>query len=381
MNVLLIGGTGVLSSAVVAEAKKKGIAVTMVNRGYRKIPDGVEHIKANKNNSSVILEALSGRRFDAVIDFLCYSDQETEKSIRFYSKYTDQYVFISSTAVYDTKALNGAIGDESSPKVTREWKYSVDKWKSEELVRSIAKELNVSYTIIRPSITYDDTRIPYGISPRYGYHWTLCARILAEKPIIRWNGGENRCNMMRVEDFAVGVVGLIGAPKAFNEEFNICGDEAPSWNEVLEAVATALGKEVITVDVPPVFYAENNPLRYGEIIGGRSVDSFNSNQKIKDTVPDFRQNTFLKEGVARTISAYKASNYQSGIDWRFDAETDRIIKKWCRQNHIRVSRYHLHFVNYLGSASLIDFASYMYTKNKDSLIVKFLSHFRTRHKP
>jgi len=54
----------------------------------------------------------------------------------------------------------------------------------------------------------DDTHIPYGISPQYGYHWTLIARILSGKPIIRWNGGINRCNMMRVEDFAVGVIGL-----------------------------------------------------------------------------------------------------------------------------------------------------------------------------
>ena len=369
MNVLLIGGTGVLSSAVVAEAKKEGISVTMVNRGKRRIPEGVEHVKADKNNTAIISEALTGRKFDAVIDFLCYSSQEAEKSIRFYSNYTDQYIFISSTAVYNTKALGGKMGDELSPKVTPEWDYSVEKWKSEELIRSLAKELNVNYTIIRPAITYGNTRIPYGISPRYGYHWTLCARILAGKPIIVWNGGENRCNMMRVEDFAVGVVGLIGNAKAYNQAFNICGDEAPSWNDVLGAVGEAIGKEVITVEIMPAFYAKGVPSRYGELIGGRAVDSLNSNKKIKDAVPAFEQKVFLKEGVAQTIDAYKSSLYQSGIDWRFDAETDRIIKKWCRQNHIPSNHYNLHFIDYLGSASRKDRITYLYALNKDSVLI------------
>lgn len=378
MKVLLIGGTGVLSSAVAAEAKKKGIAVTMVNRGNRRIPEGVEHIKADKKDVSKIKEALSGRRFDAVIDFLCYTGKETEKSIGFYSDYTDQYIFISSSAVYNSKLLNGKMADEESPKVIPEWDYSVDKWKSEELVRSLTKEHNVNYTIIRPAITYDDTRIPYGISPRYGYHWTLCARILAGKPIIRWNGGENRSNIMRVEDFAVGVTGLIGLPQAYNQEFNICGDETPSWNEVLEAVGESVGKEAVTVDIDPKFYADCIPSRYGEIIGCRSVDALNSNRKIKEAVPDFGQRILLKEGVAKTIAAYKAQDYQSGIDWRFDAETDRIIKKWCRKNHVRTGGYHLHFVNYLGSASLNDYMSYVYTLNKDSFVVRLFENFKKR---
>lgn len=378
MNVLLIGGTGVLSSAVVAEAKKEGISVTMVNRGKRRIPEGIEHIKADKKNTSVIAEALNGRKFDAVIDFLCYSDKEAEQSIRFYSGYTSQYMFISSTAVYNTRLLDGKMGDESSPKVMPEWDYSVEKWNSEELIRSLAKELGINYTIVRPAVTYDNTRIPYGISPRYGYHWTLCARILAGKPIIVWNGGENRCNMMRVEDFAVGVTGLIGNPMAYDEAFNVCGDEAPSWKEVLQAVGVALGKEAVTVDVTPDFYAKCVPSRYGEIMGGRSIDSLNSNKKIKEAVPDFEQKVFLREGVAKTVEAYKSSNYQSGIDWRFDAETDRIIRKWCKQNHVRTRGYNLHFIDYLGTASKKDIASYVYTLKKDSSVLRFFERLRKR---
>ena len=71
MNILIIGGTGVLSSAVTSEALKKGLTVTMINRGHRTIPEGVELIKADMNDHELIKEKLAGRQFDAVMDFLC----------------------------------------------------------------------------------------------------------------------------------------------------------------------------------------------------------------------------------------------------------------------------------------------------------------------
>ena len=252
MRILVIGGTGVLSSAVVKEALKQGINVTMINRGRRKnlIPLGVELIKSDKDDLQSIRKALRGREFDAVMDYLCYTDEETTKSFNLYSQYTKQYFFISSCAVYNTSL--GEVCKENSPKVLPIWNYSVNKWASEKHLMSLASQTDVKYTIIRPCVTYGDTRIPYGISPQYGYHWTLVARILNNKPIIRWNGGVNRCNMMRVEDFAVGVVGLIGNPKAYNEAFNICGDETPSFNDVLDCLSRLTGKPINTLQTPGV---------------------------------------------------------------------------------------------------------------------------------
>lgn len=370
MNLLIIGGTGVLSSAVTEEALIKGIAVTMINRGKRRIPDGVELIKADKDDLMTISKALEGRTFDAVMDYLCYTDAQTEKSARFYMKYTKQYFYVSSCAVYDTASLNGNAAVEDSKKVLPIWQYSVDKWASEQKIEALFKGRDVNYTIIRPCVTYGDTRIPYGISPAYGYHWTLCSRILADKPIITWNQGKNRCNMTRVEDFAVGVVGLIGNPKAYGEAFNVCGDETPTFREVLDVLSEYLHKDVITVDVTSEFYAKELPNRAGEILGGRSIDTINSNSKLKTVVPDFKQTYSLKEGVKKTLDAYKNLNYQHGIDWTFDAETDRIVRKWCDKNGKDDKHYELEFVDYLGTATRANRLKYWTVYHQDNLLVK-----------
>lgn len=372
MKILLIGGTGVLSSAVTAEALRQDIYVTMINRGNRPIPAGVEHIKADRNEYGKIGKVLQGRHFDAVMDYLLFSDEDTRRSVEFYTQFTKQYFYISSCAVYNTKELAGKMGDEESPKVLPVWSYSVNKWASEQMIMRLFENKDAHYTIIRPCVTYGDTRIPYGISPQYGYHWTLCARILNGKPIIRWNGGVNRCNMMRVEDFAVGVVGLINNPKAYNEAFNICGDETPSFNDVLKVLSGLTCKDIEKVDINSAFYAKEIPNRAGEILGGRSVDSINSNKKIKSVVPSFKQNIPLDKGMCMTYEAYKTQDYQKGIDWEFEADTDRIIRKWCKKNKIDKSQYKLGFVDYLGNATLNDRIRYYLSYHKERYDVRLV---------
>ena len=376
MTILLIGGTGVLSSAVTYEALSQGMEVTMVNRGKRTIPEGVELIKADKDDLKTIEQFISGRQFDAVIDFLCYTDEATRKSVEFYKHYTKQYFFISSCAVYNTAELNGAMADEKAPKELPIWKYSIDKWASEQLLISLLKDSDVNYTIIRPSVTYGDTRIPYGIMPPYRYHWTLIARILSGKPVITWNEGRNRCNMTRVEDFAVGVVGLIGNPKAYNEAFNVCGDETPSFKEVLDCVSDIIGHPVRTIDITPDFYGAAFPSKRGEIIGGRAIDAVNSNQKLKAAVPAFKQTIGLKEGLKKTIEAYKSQNYQLGIDWKFDATTDRIIRLWCKNQGIDVSQYKLGYVDYLNEGNNSNKKTYNRELNKDKFIYKLVAKIK-----
>ena len=370
MKILLIGGTGVLSSSITAESIKRGYDVTMINRGHRKLPDNIHLIKTDRTNFSYIKSQIEGILFDAVIDFLCYTPKDAEESFSFYSDYARQYIFISSCAVYD-KTFPG-VKNEDSPKGLKIWSYSTNKWACEQRVTELARESKCKLTIVRPCVTYDDTRIPYGITPPYRFHWTLCARILAGKPIIRWNGGTTRSNMMRVEDFAVGLVGLIGNSSAYGEAFNICGDEMPSFNDVLDVIRGVLKREIKLVDISSEFYAKELPAKAGEILGGRSIDSLNSNDKIKSVVPEFKQMITLKDGITQTISTYKNQNYQKGIDWLFDAECDRIIKRWCEQNKIATKGMNLKFVDYLKNATFKDRYTYLVNVNKNFLVVKMM---------
>jgi len=373
MRFLIVGGTGVLSTAITQEALSQGIDIWMINRGNRMnlIPKQVHLLKADVHNTKIIKELLDGLHFDAVMDCICYTKQEIANSFKLFEKYVDQYIFISSCAVYDTR--KGEICYEDSPKKLPIWKYSIDKVDCEDYLSKISKSSKVHCTIIRPCVTYGGTRIPYGISPTYGYHWTLVERILHEKPIITWNGAKNRCNISRVEDFAVGVIGLIGNEKAYNQAFNICGEDTPSWQDVLNVLSELIGKKVTTFDIDSAFYAKELPNRAGEILGGRSIDAINSNEKIKSIVPSFKQNISLKDGIKMTIDYYKANNYIYGIDYAFDGETDRIINDYAKKNNLNISELNLGFVDYFGNAKTSEHYRYFINRYGNNLLIKIIS--------
>lgn len=371
MKLLVIGGTGVLSGAVVNEAIRNRIDVTIVVRGTKKtiVPEGVKIIQADYRNSPLMETALKDKHFDAVIDFICYNKDQIAYSIDLLHSVADQYIFISTTCVYDT-SISG-IKTEESKKVLSDWNYSVNKWACECLLRDKASELNFNYSIIRPCVTYDDTRIPYGVMPPYGYHWTMCARILAGKPIIRWDKGTTRWNMMRVEDFAVGVVGIIGNKQAYNEAYNLSGDNAYEWNDVISIVEDYLGKKAVICDMTSSEYKAFYPKRSGEI-AGRSLDAIISNRKIKALVPSYNTSCSLHKGLFKTLDAYKKQNYQKGIDWEYDANLDLIISLYCRKHKIDRSVYKLNFVDYLGTATLSDKKRYWMESHNNFIFVKLI---------
>ena len=103
MKLLIIGGTGLLSGAVVKEAIRQGIDVTIVNRGRKSkvVPEGVNVIISDYRNKEVMQSALQGKHFDAVIDFICFNKNQIEYSVDLLSPYCTQYIFISSACVYN----------------------------------------------------------------------------------------------------------------------------------------------------------------------------------------------------------------------------------------------------------------------------------------
>ena len=76
-SLLIVGGTGVISFAVVNEAVKQGFNVTCINRGKSKnqmLPSEVQVITADYHDRVLIEKKLRNKFFDAVIDVLCYTE-------------------------------------------------------------------------------------------------------------------------------------------------------------------------------------------------------------------------------------------------------------------------------------------------------------------
>ena len=103
MKALLIGGTGVISTSVAERLLHLNWDVTILTRGKRPLPEKmqgkVQCLIADIHDEAAVKNALEGRYFDAVCDFVLYTPQEAERDIRLFSGKTAQYVFISSALV------------------------------------------------------------------------------------------------------------------------------------------------------------------------------------------------------------------------------------------------------------------------------------------
>lgn len=371
MNLLIVGGTGVISYAVVLEALKQGIDVTCINRGKtksQKLPQNVETIIADYHNEKLMKDILKDKFYDAIIDVLCFNASDIEYSINLFKNACTQYIFFSSCAVYN-KGEGDYICNEDSPLINPLWNYSSNKVSCENKLKELATKNNIHYTIIRPAVTYGDTRIPYGITPPYGYHGTLIQRILNHKPIILWDEGKIISTITRVEDFAIGLVGLLGNPLAYNETFNVAGDERYQWKEVIDTLGKILNCSPIYVNLSKEQLANEMPERKGEILAGRGINQLLDNSKLKKVVPQFRTNISLREGLEHTIRYYIQNNYLYGIDYAFDSKWDYIAMKYDSRKYMN-----LHFIDYLNSASFIDRIIYSLGR-KDNIIARNIQEF------
>lgn len=111
MKILFLGGTGFAGPPAVRRAIANGHEVTLFNRGQTgpdMFPD-LEHIEGDRYTDLSGLEKLvaDGRRFDAVIDTFTYVPETVTNAMDILLPAMSQYVVISTTSVYASRATAG----------------------------------------------------------------------------------------------------------------------------------------------------------------------------------------------------------------------------------------------------------------------------------
>jgi len=370
MRVLLIGGTGVLSSDVMQRSLKKGHNVFILNRGnnIKSIPDNVTLFKADIKLKNEVDNILKDMFFDVVVDFISYNVSDLKNSLSLFQNRCHQFILISSATVYQRTKLDGCL-TEDSQLGNHNWSYSKNKVACEKYLIAKCNEIKLNYSIIRPYITYGNTRIPYGIMPPYGWHWTFISRILNDKPIMLWDNGETICTLTHTSDFAKGVVGLFGNTKAYNESFHIVSDERITWEELLLLIGNLVNKKPICIKIPSEYVGKKIPSLKGILIDDRSLNAIFDNSKIKNAVPEFVCTTPLRKGILQTIEYYKNNKYLKGIDYKWDAQIDKLIHYYLKENNPdKLKDINLKFVNYLHGTFKDKYTYYIYRYSPKAFI-------------
>lgn len=330
MKILFIGGTGIISSACVDLAVQKGHEVILLNRGVNNKyapPKEATTLKADIHADGPALSALiQDQRFDAVLDFIAFSPEDIERDLALFRGKTNQFVFISSASAYQKPVQNYLITEET-PLENPYWEYSRNKIACESMLMEAYRKDGFPVTIIRPSHTYGLTQIPFAVSS-WQHPWTVIDRIRRGKPIILPGDGTSLWVLTWNADFAKGLVGLLGNPKAVGEAFQITSDEVLSWEQIYREVYSALGIDPNMLRIPSDFIARFDEHATGSLIGDKSNSVVFDNSKIKRFVPDFHCEVKWSEGVRRSLAWFEANPQHQSIDAAANNLWDKIIQTY-----------------------------------------------------
>jgi nucleoside-diphosphate-sugar epimerase len=329
MKILLIGGTGTISSAITRQLAEGGHELWLLNRGNRKneVPANVRQVICDINDEAEVMRQTGAEVFDAVCEFIGFLPSQVERDIRLFTGRTRQYVYISSASAYNKPAASHVI-TEGTTLANPYWEYSRNKIACEELLMRTYRETGFPVTIVRPSHTYCERGVPVSVHGPKG-SWQVLKRMMEGKPVLVQGDGSSLWTLTWNEDFARGFIGLLGNPKAIGEAFQIMSDEQLTWNQVYQSVANALGVTFKPYYVSSEFLAAVSPKAYdftGNLLGDKSVTVVFDCTKLKRAVPGFCATTRFDEGVRRCVAYLQSHPELQEEDPEFDAWCDRVIE-------------------------------------------------------
>lgn len=322
MRVLFIGGTGNISAASSRLALQRGYELHLLNRGTRKVDlPGARWIQADINDPEAARKILGGETYDAVVNWIAFVPAEIERDIELFRGRTRQYVFISSASAYQKPPSHPVI-TESTPLYNPVWKYSQEKIACEERLNRAYREEDFPITIVRPSLTYE-TVIPVAIG---GWDdFTIIDRIRRGQKVVVHGDGTSLWTITHSDDFAKGLVGLLGHQQAIGHAFHITSDELLTWNQIYQAVGDAAGVEAQIVHVPSDLIARVDKGRGDSLLGDKAYSVIFDNSKIKRFVPDFLATIPFKAGIRRTVEWFEADPDRMRIVGEKNQLIDRIL--------------------------------------------------------
>ena len=362
MNILLLGGTGVLSTDIAKYCIERHDSVAVVNRGNNTkfLPSTCKTILCDIRDTARLREQTKGLNYDVVVDFLSYNKQQLRLTYDVFGNRCKQYIFISSSCVFERKVFPI---NEDSPKPNIDLPYGRNKYECEIELDKISKNYACNYTIVRPYITYGDTRIPFGISPRMQYHWTLIGRILSGKPFFIWDDGVASCSLLHTSDFAKIFYNLLLNEKAYNTDINLADEKVYSWREMIQTLYSCLnkGNDIGNIiSIPSVRIAEELPEYKDFVMADRSLNAIFDISKLESIVPEAKNilanRKSLEEGMRQTIQYYKSNNYLGGVDYTYDAKIDRMLLHVLPENSPH--RKKIRYIDYLEEKKLENKVTY-----------------------
>ncbi|MCR5731440.1 MAG: NAD-dependent epimerase/dehydratase family protein [Sphaerochaetaceae bacterium] len=323
MKILVLGGSGNISRAIVKEALKKGHEVTIFNRGYRKVgfEDKVEVLIGDIKNTDGFRKIMSGRAFDVVIDMICYDEEDARFIVDVFKTSAKQLIFTSSSACYAHPFKSMPVVEEAeSLRSDNTFPYGFNKANMERYLYSVMDSGLIPITIIRPSLTFGEGCSNMGVLRQ---NRNIVDRIEKGKPLLLPGDGTAVWSFTFTPDLARAYILSCLNPNTYNKYYHVCSSELLLWKDLYLTFGRILDKEVKLCYLPTDMLYEADPQLFGHFYFEKQFSNYYSTEKFRNDVPEWKIEISLEEGLRHQIEWWENSNYP------LSEEKDVLEDKYC----------------------------------------------------
>lgn len=328
MNVLIIGGTGLISAATTRRLLEKGATVTHYNRGKRSGEfDGKVATIAGDRYDHAAFEAQMAAlpNFDVVIDMIGYAPEDVRSLVRAFGGKTGHLIFCSTVDVYDRFAMQKNPRypiPEDVPQAGRN-DYGRNKVLCENILQEAAATGAFPLTILRPAHTYNDGG---AIIHSFGWGTQWIDRLRKNRPIIVHGDGMSLWSVCHADDVGPAFAEAAGNPASFGKSYNVAAEEWLTWDEMYMVAAQTLGTpEPRLVHIPSETLGKLAPKVSGIFPENFMHNNIFDNSTAKRDL-NFGYTVPFAEGVRRVVSGLDArSGVQNSDDQLW---YDALIADW-----------------------------------------------------
>jgi nucleoside-diphosphate-sugar epimerase len=321
VKILIIGGTGAISTAFTRECVNKGWDVWVINRANH--PDRIpsEAIPMIGDINTEFVPSNIDNNWDSIIDFTIWNKIHAERAIKLFGGKTKQFLFLNSTCIYKHSMLGERITEDSPIEGNPIWQYQKDKFEA----RMVLLGSGLPLTEVRPGHTYDKFTIPTNIM---GLGYGLVERIKQGKEIIIHDDGQSKWTLTHSSDVAKGLVGLVGNKDTIGECFHITHESAPTWMDIFKCYGFLLDKEINPVFIPSIRICQINSDLGESLVAHRSLNKVFDNSKIKKFVPGYNPEISFKKGIQMSVNWHEENPDKIFYKKESDKLVDEIIKTY-----------------------------------------------------
>lgn len=309
MKVIVLGGTGVISSQISQQLWEAGHEVTICNRGSKKLPNAerYEWIVGSKTDAAAFQSLMSGRSFYVVIDMISFSEQDARITLDAFRGRAGQFIFCSTGAAYKRPFLTTPVREEGELLFDDPaFPYAYEKALMEQYLQRVIQEEGLAITIIRPSLTYGIGAANLGVLRQ---NYNIVHRIRNGLPLLMFGDGKLPWSFTFAPDLAKAFVGAVGNERTFGQAYHATSEENRIWDDLYLEFGRILGVEPKIVHLPTELLMKADPDMFAHLHYEKSYAGLFDNTKVKRDIPAFQVSITLNEGLRMMLDWYEREGH------------------------------------------------------------------------